>query len=172
MFVTPDVRFDHAHMDIVGPLPASQGFRYLLTVVDRFTRWPEAVPLMDITATSVARAFVFGWESRLCVPSVLTTDRGRQFESTVLRELTCPLGCTRIRTSFSQWFSGTFPSSNESFIESMHNYHWLAGFTTFSPSWLVDGPHGCSTAELKLVYGTTLRVPGEFFAPGTDPPHF
>ena len=26
---------------------------------------------------------------------------------------------------------------------------------------------GCSTAE--LVYGTTLRIPGEFFAPGTDP---
>ena len=98
-FVAPDVGFDHVHMDIVGPLPVSQGFRYLLTVVDRFTRWPEAVPLMDITATSVARAFVFGWVSRFVVPSVPTTDRGRQFESTLLRELNCLLGCTRIRTT-------------------------------------------------------------------------
>merc|ERR1712212_728334 len=35
-------RFEHIHVDVVGPLPASLGYTHLLTVVDRFTRWPEA----------------------------------------------------------------------------------------------------------------------------------
>ena len=36
-FATPDARFDHVHLDLVGPLPSSQDCRYLLTCVDRFT---------------------------------------------------------------------------------------------------------------------------------------
>ena len=39
--VTPNpltnARFQHINIDIVGPLPSSQGHRYLLTMVDRFT---------------------------------------------------------------------------------------------------------------------------------------
>ena len=39
----PDTRFEHVH--IVDPLPPSKGFKYLLTMIDRFTRWPEAILL-------------------------------------------------------------------------------------------------------------------------------
>ena len=60
-FTVPDACFDTVHIDIVGPLPPFRGYQYLLTCVDRFTHWPEAFPLTDITAESVATAFVHGW---------------------------------------------------------------------------------------------------------------
>ena len=74
-------RFDHVHVDLVGPLPPSQNHRYLFTVVDRFTRWAEAIPLVDAHTTTCARAFAAHWVARFGVPSDMTSDRGSQFTS-------------------------------------------------------------------------------------------
>ena len=47
----PAAEFWHVHVDIVGPLPvAASGESYLMTIIDRCTRWPETVPLRGISA--------------------------------------------------------------------------------------------------------------------------
>ena len=98
-FPSSTTRFDNIHIDIVGPLPVSHGSTYLLTCIDRFTRWPEAFPISDISALTIARALVASWISRFGVPSTVTTDRGSQFESSLFAQLTQLLGTVRCRTT-------------------------------------------------------------------------
>ena len=100
-------RFQYVHIDLVGPLPAvnksseipGSTYRYVLTMIDRATRWLEATPLVDITASSVASAFIETWVSRFGVPLFICTDQGRQFESELFQSLSSLLGFTRLRTS-------------------------------------------------------------------------
>lgn len=95
----PPGRFQHIHMDIVGPLSPSDNFKYILTVVDRFSRWPEVYPIHDIRAETIAKIYVHEHVSRFGVPTKITTDQGSQFESKLFSELTKFLGTSRIRTS-------------------------------------------------------------------------
>jgi hypothetical protein len=74
----PLLRFSHLHIDLVGPLPTSAaGYTHLFTIIDRSTRWCEAVPLRSTTADDCA--LISGWVARFGVPAVLTSDRSVQF---------------------------------------------------------------------------------------------
>lgn len=88
----PDHRFGHIHLDLVGQLPTSNNAKYLLTYIDRHTRWPEAWPVDDMCAHTVASTLVSNWIARFRVPDVVTTDQGRQFESELMRTLNIAFG--------------------------------------------------------------------------------
>jgi cleavage and polyadenylation specificity factor subunit 1 len=77
----PHRRFAHIHVNLVGPLPPSRGHTYLFTIIDRTSRWPEAIPLSSITAADYARALFAGWVSRFEVPATITSDIGAHFMS-------------------------------------------------------------------------------------------
>ena len=95
----PGDAFSHVHLDLVGPLPVSRGFKYLLTVIDRTTRWPEAIPIPDATTTTCVRAFLSGWVSRFGLPLHITSDRGSQFTSALWSATAKMFGITLHRTT-------------------------------------------------------------------------
>ena len=80
-----EVPFQRVAVDIVGPIHpiTEKGNRYILTMVDYATRYPEAVPLPSIEAERVAEALVEVF-TRVGVPSEILTDRGTQFTSGVM----------------------------------------------------------------------------------------
>jgi hypothetical protein len=162
----PDQRFDHVHMDLVGPLPPSKGKCYIFTCIDRFTRWPEAIPIADASAETVARTFVEHWIARFGCPSTITTDQGAQFESSLFRELTNLLGSHRIRTT------SYHPQSN-GLIERFHRQlkaalraHERVDWTEPLPLILLSLRNTIkddNTTPASLVYGCPLRLPADMF---------
>ena len=79
----PTRRFSHIHMDLVVPLPESQGFTYLFPVVDRTSRWPEAILIKTVTTNDCTSALFQGWVSRFSVPAVITLEHSAQFTSSL-----------------------------------------------------------------------------------------
>ena len=95
-----DVPFRRIAVDLVGPIsPCSdRGHRYILTVVDVATRYPEAVPLKNIDTISVAEALV-GLFSRVGCPEEILSDCGSQFISDLMKEIYRLLSVKSIHTS-------------------------------------------------------------------------
>ena len=95
-----DEPFKRIAVDIVGPFnPESEsGHKYILTLIDYATRYPEAVPMMDCSTESVAEA-LFGIFCRLGVPKEMITDLGRQFISECMGQVATMLGLKQITTS-------------------------------------------------------------------------
>ena len=120
-FHLPSNRFEAVHIDLVGPLPPAKQFgetytsnnRYILTMIDRATRWVEAVPLDNISAATVAIKFLETWISRFGVPLYLISDRGAQFESELFQELSKMIGFHRLRTT-------SYHPQTNGMVERMH----------------------------------------------------
>ncbi|UYV70790.1 K02A2.6-like [Cordylochernes scorpioides] len=87
-------------IDIMGPLPRSdKGNRYILVATDYFTKWPEAFPLADQEAETVAETLISQFFSRFGVPMQIHTDQGRNFESRLFAQMCKLLGSHKTRTT-------------------------------------------------------------------------
>ena len=92
--------FSEIAMDIIGPLPPcrNSGNRFILTVLDLCTHYPEAIPLQHHTAQDVARALISVF-SHFGFPSRILSDQGTDFLSELMQVFLHEFGISQLNTS-------------------------------------------------------------------------
>ena len=91
--ITSPWPFQQWGLDILGPLPLGKDqCKFVIVVVDYFTKWAEDEPLAIITEQKI-RNFV--WRAIICrfgIPRALVSDNGKQFDNSKFRDFCAELG--------------------------------------------------------------------------------
>ncbi|BHF65296.1 hypothetical protein SprV_0200830600 [Sparganum proliferum] len=171
-------------VDLMGPMPPSpRGNRYILVLVDFFTKWCEAVPLPQADAITVAKAILSEWICRHGVPERLHSDQGAQVESRLMGEL-CEL--LHIRKSCSTpWHpqgNGQVERTNrtlrgliQSFVNGCPGSSWDVALPQCLLAYRSATHSSTGHTPFALMYGREVRLPLDTSCPlplpSPEPPH-
>ena len=174
-FDVPDDRFSHIHIDIVGPLPPSKGYKYILSIKDRSTRFVQAIPLVNPTSENIAEAFMLHWASLFGLPSICTSDQGANLTSGLFRGLQDNLG---IQVNYSPIYypqsNGMIERSHQSIKNSIKAKMVEMG-DKFQDKWIYYLPwvllgirsafnHDLQTSSAEMTFGKHVQLPGTLLA--------
>ena len=96
---TIGVPFKCMAFDIVGPYARTKsGFKYILSTIYYFSRYPDAIPLKKVDKQSIASAMVKIFSST-GIPEEILTDQGSVFMGRLMKQLCGIIGITPIHTS-------------------------------------------------------------------------
>ena len=163
-----DTPFKRVAVDIVGPIapPSEAGHRYILTLVDYATRYPEAVPLKKITTEAVAEALLDIY-SRVGIPEEVLTDQGTQFMSECMQEVSKLLSIKGLTSTpyhpicnglVERW-NGTLKSMIKRLCQDQpKQWHRLINPVLFAYREVPQESTGFS--PFQLLYGRSVRGPG------------
>lgn len=88
----PHKRWMSVNIDVAGPLTLCRGYRYVLVVVCRFTRFMTAIPMIKCDAESVSDAFMWGYTSMFGAPRIVFADNASYFKSVTFTTLLQEIG--------------------------------------------------------------------------------
>jgi hypothetical protein len=163
-----------SHVDLVGPLPPSRGHTYLFTIIDRTSRWPEAIPLASITAAYCARVLFAGWVSRFGVPATITSDRGAQFTSALWAGLCSLLNIQHsAMTAYHPQSNGLVERFHRPLKDALRSWAAAADWHDHLP-WVLLGirtafREDSEFSPAEAVYGSQLVLPGQFINTAESP---
>ncbi|VDI47499.1 Hypothetical predicted protein [Mytilus galloprovincialis] len=94
------IPMEKLHMDILGPLhESSSANKYVLVLVDQFTKWMEMFPLPNQNTITVAKRLLDGFISRLGCPVQIHTDQGKNVDGQMFHDICRLLQIVKTRTT-------------------------------------------------------------------------
>jgi len=116
--------FEKIFLDIVGPLETTtEGNSYILTMQDDLTKFSAAVPLVNHTANSIAKAFVENFVCQHGIPDSLVTDQGQDFLSKIFTACCKLLQIDKIKTTaYHPQSNGALERSHRTLAEYLRHF--------------------------------------------------
>jgi len=162
-----DLPFKRVAVDLVGPIApmTDRGNRYILTMVDYATRYPEATALKSIEAETVAEALVTMF-TRVGVPGEVLSDQGSQFMSGVMKEVSRLLSMSQLVTTpyhpmcngLVERFNGTLMSILKRMCAERPK-DWDRYLPTLLFAYREVPQESLGFSPFELLYGRTVRGP-------------
>ena len=115
---------DRIATDLMGPFPVStNNNRYILVVMDYFTKYVEAYAIPDQKAETVANTIVFEFFSRFGLPLDLHSDQGKNYQSELFRQVCCLLEINQSKsTSYRACSNGMVERFNQTLLNMSTTY--------------------------------------------------
>ena len=170
-FPVPDQRFSTIHLDVVGPLPESEGARYLLSILDRTSRWIECYPMSHASSSECCKAFM-EWASRYGLPSLALSDNGNTFIANLYKDI---MDTFNVKVSFVPAYHPatngaverrhqTIKNALKASLIDMGNTHgdkWMRALPWVMLGKRIQVQPDLDTSAASLVFGKELRIPGQ-----------
>ena len=162
-----DGAFDRVAMDILGPFPVTNsGNRYIIVFSDYYTRWPEAFALPSTEASRIAWLLVNEILARHGSPRTLLSDRGANFLSAVVKEVSHLLNTKRLHTTsyhpqtdgLVERFNGTLAESLSMYV-STNQKDWDEHLPLILFAYRVSPSATTHESPFYLLYGREPRLP-------------
>lgn len=165
-------------IDVIGPLtPSKRQNKYILVMIDRFTKWPECKPLRSQTAQKVAEAFIELVVCRHGIPNTIQTDLGSNFCSSLFQEVGKLLGVQhKFSTAYHPQSQGLCERFNRTLLSLLRAYTSSdhSDWDTFLPMLLMSyrtTKHSSSGfTPFELTYGREAALPPHFLLPESQLP--
>lgn len=164
--------FDVWGMDILGPFSqASSQRKFLVIVVDHFTKWIEAEPLASITSRALKRCVIRSIITRFGIPHALVTDNGRQFVSEQFREF-CDDYHIKLKTTSVEHPAINYQTklANRIILQGLKTRlegakgRWVEEFPSVLWSYRVTKQTATRGTPYALAYGCEAMIPAEISA--------
>lgn len=171
--------FDSLVADHLGPLPvAEDGSKYVLLLLDRFTRWCEVIPVRAVDAATTASAIFANWLTLHGLPRYITSDGGSAFSNDTLAEVCRLLDINHhVSVPFYPQGHGTVERANHVVADTLRillgrEQHWaaLCPAVRFAMNSAVNRLLGYSPYELARGYSPRMPLHQELglvYAPET-----
>lgn len=159
-------------LNILGPFNAARGgYQHLYVAIDKFTKWPEAYPVIKIDKHSALK-FIKGITSRFGVPNRIITDNGNQFTSELFGDYCDDMGIKLCFASSAHPKSnGQVERTNTEILKSLktktynilkkHGDSWLEELPTVLWTNRTTPSHATGDIPFFLVYGSEAILPSE-----------
>ncbi|XP_035248185.1 protein NYNRIN-like [Anguilla anguilla] len=172
----PEQPFAQLQIDFIGPLPGCRGKKYVLVLIDHFTKWVEAFPTAHNTATDVAKVLLTEIIPRWGLPCAIDSDQGTHFTGKIIKTVCRALGIKqKFHCPFHPQSSGLVERANRSLKNKLTKQlfagtgkDWVSHLPAVLLSLRAGPTNPESLSPFEMLTGRPMRTPGDLCIAGGE----